>query len=770
MSKYSADLKRSQGKYGFVTRITVMTVCLIVAIWLLDPLIGSAFFTDAGYISGLLDPSPIVFYFRSLLSLLVLVAGYTYYRKVHHIREQNQQLEQQKKMIQQIIDSEPECVKTVARDGKLLDMNPAGLNIVEATSIDQVRYGSVYDLIAPEDREAYIAFNHRVFQGEQACMEYDVLGLDGSRKSVESHAVPLRSEGGEIIAHLAITRDITQFKESQKELQKFSLAVEQCASMVMITDPKGVLSYVNPRFCAVTGFSAEECIGQTPKLLYSGKHSDEFYEQMWQQIGSGQEWRGNVQNRRKNGELYWAAIIISPIKNDSGDITQYLCTQEDITDSHLLKEQLEYQAKHCMLTGLVNRHEFEQQLEITLQQAQIQSQEHPTQHTILFSDIDQFKLINDTCGHAAGDQLLRQISTLLQHCVRQSDLVSRLGGDEFAVLIRHCDSDKVAQIVEHIRQTVEDFSFLWEKQSFKITISIGWLILDELSPDSATVLSQVDAACYTAKELGRNRSYHHQDSEQDRIRFGEYQWVNRIHEGLENNNFKLYVQEIKALQRDEDSHYEVLLRYIDDTGQVIPPGAFLPPAERYGISPKIDRWVIRQVCHFLTTELSEDISLSVNLSGLSVNDAGFLEYVQNILQEYGVAPERICFEITETATISNLSEAVVFIKKMKAIGCRFSLDDFGSGLSSFGYLKTLPVDYVKIDGIFVKHICSDPIDRAMVKSINEIGQLMGKETVAEFVEDDASEQLLRELGVNYAQGYGVSRPQPIDQLFSAKSL
>lgn len=763
MSKEFTDFTRSQAKSRFAKKVASITAGLVAAVWLLDPLIEALFVSGSGYFDELLAPEPITLYFRTMLTLLVVISGYLYFRNVHHIHLQNSQLEQQKNMIQQIIDSEPECVKTVGRDGELLDMNPAGLKIIEADSIEQVRYESVYDLIAPEDREAYKAFNHRVFQGEQACMQYDVLGLQGSRKQVDSHAVPLRNDQGEIIAHLAITRDISEFQESQRELHKFLLAVEQCASMIMITNAHGLIDYVNPRFCSVTGFSSDECIGQTPKLLYSGKHSEEFYEQMWRQIGNGEEWRGNVQNRRKNGELYWASVIISPIKDDEGVITQYLCTQEDVTNSHQLTEQLEYQAKHCMLTGLVNRHEFEQQLEITLQLAK----EHHTHHAILFCDVDQFKLINDTCGHAAGDQLLREISALFQKHVRQSDLVSRLGGDEFAVLIRHCDSDKAEQLVELIRQSVEDFSFLWETESFKVTISIGWLMLDDFSPDSATVLSQVDAACYTAKEQGRNRAYRHQDSEQERIRLGEYQWVNKIHEGLKNNNFKLYVQEIRALQYAEDSHYEVLLRYIADDGQVIPPGAFLPPAERYGISPKIDRWVLDQVCHYLTTELSDDISLSVNLSGLSVNDPGFLEYVQATLHRYQVAPERICFEITETATISNLGEAVVFIKQMKEIGCYFSLDDFGSGLSSFGYLRTLPVDYVKIDGIFVKNICNNQIDRAMVRSINEIGQLMGKQTVAEFVEDDESQALLKELGVDYAQGYGISRPHPIEDLIKA---
>lgn len=733
---------------------------LVIAVWLLDPLIDSLIFGNGSFSEELLSPSPVELYFRSMLSLAIAVSGYLLNQRIQQARVQNINLLQQKKLIQKIIDSEPECVKTVSRDGALLDMNPAGLNIIEADSIDDVRYASVYDLIAPEDRSDYIAFNARIFAGEQASMEYDVLGLKGARKRVDSHAVPLFDESGEIIAHLAITRDISEFKKSQEELHKFSLAVEQCASMIMITGTDGRISYVNPRFCDVTGFSREEALGQTPKILYSGRHTEAFYQQMWKQISSGNEWRGQVQNRRKNGELYWASVIISPISDSNGNIAHFLCTQEDITDSHKLNQQLEYQARHCMLTGLVNRHEFEQQLEQLLQQAK----HDDSQHAILFSDVDQFKLINDTCGHAAGDQLLRQISHLLQGAVRQNDLVARLGGDEFAVLIRHCSPDKAEQVVEHIRQSIEDFTFLWENQSFKVTISIGWVTLDALSPDSATILSQADASCYTAKDQGRNRSHRHQDSEQNRHRQGEFQWLGKIHEGLDNHRFMLYVQEIRPLSSQASSHYEVLLRYQDESGEIIPPGAFLPPAERYGISPKIDRWVVCQVCHLLTSDLGQDITLSVNLSGLSINDPEFLKYVRQSIEEFSVPPERICFEITETATISNLNEAVSFIQQMKEIGCQFSLDDFGSGLSSFGYLRTLPVDYVKIDGIFVKNICRNEVDRAMVRSINEIGQLMGKQTVAEFVEDQASADLLQEIGVDYVQGYGISKPEPIEQL------
>ncbi|MGH1460896.1 MAG: sensor domain-containing protein [Neptuniibacter sp.] len=746
-----------------VTQVTQVTLLLVVCIWLFDPLIDSHIFGGEGFLESLLSPSPVELYFRSLLTLAISAFGYIFHRQLRKYKKQNlllKQQKQQKQLIQKVIDSEPECVKSISEDGTLLNMNPAGLKIIEADVFKDVKNASVYDLIAEEDREAYIQFNAKVFSGATASMEYDIVGLKGTRKRVDSHAVPFYDENGNITAHLAITRDITEFKKNQRELNKFSQAVEQCASMVMITDANGIITYVNPRFCSVTGFTEQESLGQTPKILRSGQHPTEFYQEMWEQISAGAEWKGILQNRRKNGELYWASVVISPVHNEEGHLDHFLCTQEDITDSHLLNQKLEYQARHCMLTGLVNRHEFEQQLELLLEQTR-QDKSH---HAIVFTDIDQFKLINDTCGHAAGDQLLRQISTLLESHVRQNDLVARLGGDEFAILMRYCEADKAEQVIEHIRQIVEEFTFFWENKSFKVTISLGWLALDEFSPESTTILSQADASCYIAKEQGRNRIHFHQDSETDRSRQGEYQWINRIHEGLENNNFQLYVQEIKSLQDDQQSHYEVLIRYKDEDNQLIPPGAFLPPAERYGISPKIDRWVVCQVCHLLTAELADDISLSVNLSGLSINDPEFLKYVQHCLDEFKVPADRLCFEITETATISNLTEAVEFINQMKQMGCQFALDDFGSGLSSFGYLRTLPVDYVKIDGIFVKNICENKIDLAMVRSINEIGQLMGKKTVAEFVETKECMDLLKEIGIDYAQGFGISKPKPVEDL------
>lgn len=708
----------------------------------------------------LITPSTRELYFRSFFCLLIVIGAVILRTVLLRYRSQNTELQDQRAMMQRIIDSDPECIKTLAADGALLDMNPAGLQIIEADSIEQIRYANVYDLIAEEDRTGYIAFNERVFKGESGVMEYDVIGLKGARKRVETHAVPLLDEDGRVSAHLAVTRDITEFKRSQEELKKFSVAVEQCASVVMITDANACLTYVNPRFTHVTGFSAAEARGKTPRILRSGKHSELFYSQLWSLITSGREWRGKMQNRRKSGELYWAMVVISPLKDETGKITQFLCTQEDVTSSHLLSEQLDHQARHCMLTGLINRYEFEQRLGLMLQSAH----RNGTQHAVFFLDIDQFKVVNDSCGHMAGDQLLRQIGGLIQSHVRKNDSVSRLGGDEFAVLLELCPPPEAIRVAEKLRAAIEESVFGWGNNIFRTTISIGVVCVDEHSPETAGVMSFADTSCYMAKEQGRNRVYRYQNDETSQRRQDEAQWVSRIHDGLEQNRFCLYVQDIVGLQQEDLRHYEVLIRYRDEHDRLIPPGAFLPPAERFGLSPKLDRWVIKNVCAFLAENSNKHLNLSINLSGLSIADDELLVCVRKLLRQYEVDPQQLCFEITETAAITNLANAVRFINAMKEIGCQFALDDFGSGLSSFGYLKTLPVDFVKIDGIFVKDILDDEVDMAMVRSINDIGHLMGKKTIAEFVENTDIADRLRDAGVDYAQGYGIAKPRSIDTL------
>ena len=437
-------------------------------------------------------------------------------------------------------------------------------------------------------------------------------------------------------------------------------------------------------------------------------------------------------------------------------------TYTDVTQTHQLSQQLAHQARHDSLTSLANRAEFERQLERVL----LASRAEGTSHAICYLDLDQFKVINDTCGHAAGDELLRQLGTELRNNIRKSDLLARLGGDEFGTLLENCTLSEAQRVANALRGCVDEFRFSWMGRSFPVAVSIGLVPVSESSGSVADVLSAADAACYAAKDQGRNRVHLYTvDDAELTHRHGEMQWVIRLQDAFDRQRLCLMSQTIVPLDPacTEGDHYELLVRMRDEDGGLIPPGLFLPAAERYNLIGRLDRWVVRHAFELLAATpaaIDKLHTCSINLSGDSVSDVSFLDYVIEQFDQTGVPPAKIVFEITETAAITHLTRAKAFMMALRKIGCRFSLDDFGSGLPSFGYLKTLPVDYLKIDGMFVKDMLDDPIDHAMVKSINEIGHVMGKRTIAEFVENDAIRERLRQLGVDYAQGYGIGRPQP----------
>jgi diguanylate cyclase (GGDEF)-like protein/PAS domain S-box-containing protein len=436
----------------------------------------------------------------------------------------------------------------------------------------------------------------------------------------------------------------------------------------------------------------------------------------------------------------------------------------DVTERKEAENKLSYQATHDTLTGLVNRREFERRAERLLSSFDYNEEEH----ALCYLDLDQFKVVNDSCGHTAGDEMLRQLSFVLKQIVRQRDTLARLGGDEFGILMEHCSLDDAHRVTTSIQKSIQDFQFTWEGHSFKVGVSIGLVPIKENLNDLTDLLSFADAACYTAKENGRNRIHvYHPDDADIAMRHGEMQWVERINQALEDDLFCLYSQEIVSFDSGTDKHYEILIRMLDERGEIIPPGAFLPAAERYNLISKVDRWVIEKVFNLLIERpqfFNKINFISINISGQSLAEEDFQVFVIKKMMDSLVKPEKVCFEITETAAISNLNVANQFISKMKVLGCQFALDDFGSGLSSFAYLKNLPVNYLKIDGMFVRDVADDPIDHAMVKSINEIGHVMGMQTIAEFVENDEIKEIMREIGVDYIQGYGIGKPQPIEEL------
>jgi len=589
----------------------------------------------------------------------------------------------------------------------------------------------------------------------------------GKTTYVRADFVPILSESGEVTGGVGVINDITQTHQSLLTQKKLSSAIEYSPNVVLITDREGVIEYVNPKFTVDTGYSPEEVIGKKPGILNSGLNKPTIYEDMWAQIGNGEVWQGELQNRRKNGELYWSRILISPLRDDDNAITHFVALQEDITESRRISEEISYQASHDMLTGLINRHEFDRRLQRIVKTVNSDL----STHAMCFIDLDQFKVINDTCGHVAGDELLKQLGFALKEYLRKRDTLARIGGDEFAILMEHCSPEQALRTVEQVHRNIEEFRFQWQKHSFSIGSCIGVARIDEFTTSSIEVFRQADAACYLAKDAGRNRIHVYQ--EEDELiaqREGEMQWVNVIKNALDDDRFVLYAQVIEP--NDEKAGkpcYEVLVRMLDDDNSLIQPGSFLPAAERYDLTPRLDQWVSKHTLDWLEQRLPEIDHIdhiSINLSGQTLDNEKLLLDLQNRFKKSPALARKVCFEITETAAISNLIAANRFIGILKACGCRFSLDDFGSGLSSFAYLKNLPVDYLKIDGMFVRDMLDDPIDESMVRSINDIGHVMGMITIAEFVENKEIRKRLEEIGVDYLQGYGVGMPEPIEHILS----
>ena len=558
-----------------------------------------------------------------------------------------------------------------------------------------------------------------------------------------------------------------QLSENRAHLVKLSSAVEASPNGIMITDHEGVIEYVNPRSEQISGYSLQESVGKTPRLFKSAFTTKGACKSMWRTITDGQEWVGELENKRKNGEAYWARVYVAPIKSPQQEITHFVAIQEDVTEARALASELSHRAAHDDLTGLINRSEFERRL------AHLVSEAHNSdvQHALCFLDLDQFKVINDTCGHIAGDELLRQLSRQLSKRTRKNDILARLGGDEFGILMEHCDVEQAHLVADEIRKVVESFQFIWDSQMFSIGVSIGMTRIDRQTISVTEVLKQADSACFAAKRSGRNCVYLYQHDDAQLVeQAGEFRWVNEIKEALNQSRMALYVQPIISLQAQCKQRYEVLVRLYSRQGKLITPGAFLPTAERFNLSERVDRWVIDETVNWLNQhhqQLSHIEHLAVNLSGASLGNRHLLEHIVQVLHKAQFKPELLSFEITETAAIANLREATYFINTLTALGCQFALDDFGSGLSSFGYLKNLPVNAIKIDGMFVRDIIDDPFDAEMVKAINEIGHVMQLETIAEFVENAAILDKLQDIGVDFVQGYHLGKPLPIATVLEA---
>jgi diguanylate cyclase (GGDEF)-like protein/PAS domain S-box-containing protein len=522
--------------------------------------------------------------------------------------------------------------------------------------------------------------------------------------------------------------------------------------------------WANDIFYKSTGYQPSEVIGKSPRILQGPLTDKSVLKRLSTALENWEVCRVEVLNYKKDGSTFWNEFEVTPIANKSGWYTHWISVQRDVTERKLAEEKLNYQSSHDALTGLVNRREFERRAEELL--ASIV--DGRTEHAACYIDLDQFKVVNDTCGHAAGDELLRQLGALLKKSIRKGDTLGRLGGDEFGVLIKNSSIEDSFKVASYIKSIIEDYRFIYEGQSFRVSASMGLVPIIDAKITLSLLMKNADAACYLAKDYGRNRIHIYNDTDDNLTkRHGEMQWVNRIQEALSEKRFCLYAQSIESLDDCNKLHYELLVRMQDANGAIIPPGAFLPAAERYNLIVQLDLWVIAKafsLLHLNPSFLAKVDFISINLSGQSLTDERVLAFIIFKLRQFKIDGKKLCFEITETAAITHIVMAEHFIVELKKLGCKFALDDFGTGLSSFGYLKTLPIDYLKIDGIFVKNIVQDKIDYAMVKAINEIGHTMEMQTVAEFVENNDIKKMLIKLGVNYVQGYSIHRPQPFEEI------
>lgn len=545
-------------------------------------------------------------------------------------------------------------------------------------------------------------------------------------------------------------------------------ALADVMELAVVVDTRGMVDFINPAAERVLKYKIRSARGKHHAEVFSlidplSRELIPWLERVKQND------RSIVQHALLNatglGELH-VNYTVHPIHYADKDDPLYMLLLRDQTELHAMQVRLDHVEMHDQQTMLLNRKSFELRLKLAIDQVR----QHGVKHCFCLISMDQFKLVNDTMGHSAGDVLIERISRMLKEEIDgRRDILARLGGDEFGVLFQEQEPSVVIRAVERIRQRLESHEFVWNKMRQRVTASIAFVPFYKGLATPNRILSVADTACRVAKSKGGNRIHIYKPNDQEVLKQrGHMVWLGRLKKAFEAGNFKLVAQPIHPLSPAEFKrpfhHYEVLIRLYDENNQPVPPDEFIPAAEYYSMMPRLDRWVVKTLLQHLK-EITQKVPrpvFAVNLSGQSLDEPDFLQFVLDEIKAAGVSPDMICFEITERVAIHNLDLAENFIETLKNLGCSFSLDDFGTGVSSFGYLKSLSVDYLKIDGSFIKDILVDEVAQAMVRSVNQVGHMMGVKVIAEYVETDRVIQLLREIGVDYGQGYGISRPIPMD--------
>ncbi|HEY1890341.1 MAG TPA: EAL domain-containing protein [Steroidobacteraceae bacterium] len=667
-----------------------------------------------------------------------------------------------------LFESIVEGVYQSTHDGRLRSVNPAFVTIL--------RYGSAEELYAlpsvatlywnPADRAE---FRRRVeSEGEIRNAEFLMRRRDGGQVVILENARAVRDTAGRITHYEGTIADITERKRAEQavfaEKERAQVTLQSIGDAVISTDAEGSIEYINPVAESLTAWTLEEArgrpIGEVLRLV--NEITREPIENPLLCVLGGGDMSAPADHSvlvTRAGHEVAIQESAAPICDRQGRVIGAVIVFHDVTKERRLKRALSYQASHDALTGLINRREFDNRLHAAV----LSAQRGEGNYALLYIDLDQFKVVNDTCGHQAGDRLLRDVTGLLQARVRATDTIARLGGDEFGVLLEGCTVEQSTRIADGVRQAIRDYRFVWGATTLSVGASVGVVQITAETESVANVMSAADIACYAAKDEGRNRVHLYEADGISHPRHREMHWVARVTRAAEENRLELYFQPIRPIARSSaTAFHELTVRLRDDDGRLVAPGEFIPAAERYNIMSVIDRWVVQRAIERLKGWAGQAL-LAVNLSGTSLNEQSFIDFVLQQVGDPSVA-QALCFEITETAAVTNLSNATFVMRELKARGCKFALDDFGTGLSSFMYLKTLPVDYLKIDGQFISHVAEDPVDRSMVEAICKVGKALGIETVAECVESQAVLDELRRIGVDYAQGYFLAKPEPIERL------
>jgi len=630
------------------------------------------------------------------------------------------------------------------------------------------------DLVPPEYAELVSENIHRRLAGESAAERYeiDMVGLQGQVTRLEIASTPIEYEktsallitGVEILP--TMTGQALRVPAERSEPQ--ALALSSLSEAIIATDKDGRIDYMNPAAEQLTGSTADAAAGKLLEEIVSLVDETDrrlLSDPVHQALTTGAA--VNLSRRalmlsRANGSERSIELSASPMRNSARELVGAVAILHDVTELRGLTRQMSYQATHDALTGLVNRREFERRLEEGIESGH----RGDGQHVLAYLDLDRFKLVNDTSGHLAGDGMLREVAKLLRDAVRDSDTVGRLGGDEFGILLVGCPLEKARQIADDVCRAVGDHRFVWRDKIYNIGASIG---LVEISRESGTLeemLVAADTACYVAKKQGSGRVVVYSARDEALARHtGEIQWLQRLQSALKENRFHLYQQVIVPAEgEDGGPAMEVLLRLQDESGHDLPPAEFMRAAERYRLMGLVDRWVVQTTLSALgrgAISVAPERSVAINISGQTLGDVQFLEFVVECLDSTGVTPGQVCFEIAESAVIANLDHARRFVGVLHGMGCQFALDDFGSGVGSFSNLKTLPLDYLKIDGSFIRNLARDSVNQAMVTAMIKLARTLNFKVIAEQVEDSAAEEAARRMGVDYLQGYAIGRPQPL---------